>query len=121
MRVSGHVMLPSRCNWTVSKPRSRSTSALNVDRLRAFVRDMDGWMREGDVVRRKTLLRNVYCSKLLAVAVDHRTCPRGDRMPRLSKSRRMALRPSPPARRRKYSWITGAVSGSGSFVLFVIG
>jgi hypothetical protein len=32
-------------------------------------------------------------------------------MPRLSKSRRMALRPSLPARRRKYSWITGAVFG----------
>ncbi len=32
----------------------------NVDRLRAFVADMETWMRDGDVVRRKTLLRNVY-------------------------------------------------------------
>jgi hypothetical protein len=33
---------------------------VNVERLRAFVRDMDAWMCEGDLVRRKTLLRNVY-------------------------------------------------------------
>jgi Resolvase, N terminal domain/Recombinase/Recombinase zinc beta ribbon domain len=30
------------------------------ERLRTFLADMDQWMREGDVVRRKTLLREVY-------------------------------------------------------------
>jgi hypothetical protein len=34
--------------------------AVNRERLRAFLADMDQWMREGDVVRRKTLLREVY-------------------------------------------------------------
>jgi site-specific DNA recombinase len=33
---------------------------VNRERLRAFLADMDQWMREGDVVRRKTLLREVY-------------------------------------------------------------
>jgi hypothetical protein len=33
---------------------------VNQDRLRAFLADMDKWMREGDVVRRKTLLREFY-------------------------------------------------------------
>jgi hypothetical protein len=33
---------------------------VNRERLRAFPADMDHWMREGDVVRRKTLLREVY-------------------------------------------------------------
>jgi hypothetical protein len=32
----------------------------NQERLRTFLADMDRWMREGDVVRRKTLLREVY-------------------------------------------------------------
>ncbi len=33
---------------------------VNPARLRAFVHDMDRWMRDGDVVRRKTLLQEVY-------------------------------------------------------------
>jgi len=33
---------------------------VNVDRLRAFLNDMTHWMRDGEVVRRKTLLREVY-------------------------------------------------------------
>jgi site-specific DNA recombinase len=33
---------------------------VNQARLRAFLADMERWMREGDVVRRKTLLREVY-------------------------------------------------------------
>jgi DNA-binding transcriptional MerR regulator len=33
---------------------------VNQERLRTFLTDMDRWMREGDVVRRKTLLREVY-------------------------------------------------------------
>jgi hypothetical protein len=33
---------------------------VNPERLRAFLADMNQWMREGDVVRRKTLLREVY-------------------------------------------------------------
>ena len=33
---------------------------VNTERLRAFLKQMDEWMREGDPVRRKTLLRNVY-------------------------------------------------------------
>jgi hypothetical protein len=32
---------------------------VNGERLRAFLADMNQWMREGDVVRRKTLLREV--------------------------------------------------------------
>jgi len=33
---------------------------VNADRLRAFLNEMETWMREGDVVKRKTLLREVY-------------------------------------------------------------
>ena len=33
---------------------------MNPERLRAFLADIDRWMRESDVVRRKTLLREVY-------------------------------------------------------------
>jgi len=33
---------------------------VNPDRVRAFLDQMDQWMREGDVLRRKTLLREVY-------------------------------------------------------------
>ena len=33
---------------------------VNRERLQAFLGDMEQWMREGDVVRRKTLLREVY-------------------------------------------------------------
>ena len=33
---------------------------VNRERLQAFLGDMERWMREGDVVRRKTLLREVY-------------------------------------------------------------
>ena len=33
---------------------------VNQERLRTFLADMDRWMREGDVVRRKTLLREIY-------------------------------------------------------------
>ena len=33
---------------------------VNRERLQAFLADMEQWMREGDVVRRKTLLREVY-------------------------------------------------------------
>jgi hypothetical protein len=41
-------------------PEAPPVFRVNVDRLHAFVRDMETWMREGDVVRRKTLLREVY-------------------------------------------------------------
>ena len=33
---------------------------VNTDRLRTFLNDLDAWMREGDVVKRKTLLRNAH-------------------------------------------------------------
>ena len=33
---------------------------VNQERLRTFLGDMERWMREGDVVRRRTLLREVY-------------------------------------------------------------
>jgi hypothetical protein len=33
---------------------------VNQERLRTFLAHMEHWMREGDVVRRKTLLREVY-------------------------------------------------------------
>ncbi len=33
---------------------------VNPDRVRAFLDQMEQWMREGDVLRRKTLLREVY-------------------------------------------------------------
>jgi hypothetical protein len=33
---------------------------VNTDRLRTFRGEMGTWMRQGDPVRRKTLLRNVY-------------------------------------------------------------
>jgi hypothetical protein len=33
---------------------------VNQERLHAFLADMDKWIREEDVVRRKTLLRGVF-------------------------------------------------------------
>ena len=44
---------------TLETPREVDFT-VNQERLRTFLGDMERWMREGDVVRRRTLLREVY-------------------------------------------------------------
>jgi hypothetical protein len=57
-------MSGSRSSWDGSGARTRDPRRtarmdfpVNRERPRAFLADMDQWMREGDVVRRRTLLR----------------------------------------------------------------
>jgi len=49
---------------------------VNRERLEAFLGDMERWIREGDIVRRKTLLRKVYREIRLWPKMGRKPCTR---------------------------------------------